>query len=39
MDNQTDLTYLQSHTGKQAIINTHVEGITQWSKKQTLCSH
>ena len=31
--------YLLRHTGKQAIINTHVEGITQWSKKQTLCSH
>ena len=27
MDNKSDLEYLQNQTGKQAIIDTHVEGI------------
>ena len=30
MDNQADLQYLQSRAGKQAIIDTHVEGIIEY---------
>ena len=30
MDNHSDLEYLQSRAGKQAIVNTHVEGITEY---------
>ena len=30
MDNHSDLEYLQSHAGKQAIIDTHVEGIVEY---------
>ena len=30
MDNPTDLEYLQSRAGKQAIIDTHVEAITEY---------
>ena len=30
MDNRSDLEYLQSKTGKQAIIDTHVEGIIEY---------
>ena len=30
MDNPQDLEYLQSRAGKQAIIDTHVEGITEY---------
>ena len=30
MDNKSDLEYLQSRVGKQAIIDTHVEGITEY---------
>ena len=30
MDNQSDLEYLQSRVGKQAIIDTHVEGIIKY---------
>ena len=30
MDNHSDLEYLQSRAGKQAIIDTHVEGITEY---------
>ena len=30
MDNPADLQYLQSRAGKQAIIDTHVEGITEY---------
>ena len=30
MDNKSDLVYLQSRVGKQAIIDTHVEGITEY---------
>ena len=29
MDNNQDLEFLQSRTGKQAIVDTHVEGITE----------
>ena len=30
MDNPQDLDYLQSRSGKQAIVDTHVEGITEY---------
>ena len=30
MDNKSDLEYLQSITGKRAVVNTHVEGILEW---------
>ena len=30
MDSQSDLEYLRSRAGKQAIIDTHVEGITEY---------
>ena len=30
MDNHSDLEYLQSRSGKQAIVDTHVEGITEY---------
>ena len=30
MDNHSDLEYLQSRAGKQAIVDTHVEGITEY---------
>ena len=30
MDNRSDLEYLQSRAGKQAIVDTHVEGIVEW---------
>ena len=30
MDNHSDLEYLQSRTGKQAIIDTHVEAVTEY---------
>ena len=30
MDNHSDLEYLQSRAGKQAIIDTHVEGIVEY---------
>ena len=30
MDNPNDLQYIQSRAGKQAIIDTHVEGITEY---------
>ena len=30
MDNHSDLEYLQSRVGKQAIVDTHVEGITEY---------
>ena len=30
MDNPSDLEYLQSRAGKQAIVDTHVEGIMDW---------
>ena len=31
MDNKSDLEYLQSRDGKQAIIDTHVEGIIEYT--------
>ena len=30
MDNISDLEYLQSRAGKQAIVDTHVEGIIEY---------
>ena len=30
MDSHYDLEYLQSITGKRAVVNTHVEGILEW---------
>ena len=30
MDSKSDLEYLQSRAGKQAVVNTHVEGIVDW---------
>ena len=35
MDNHSDLEYLQSIAGRQAVVDTHVEGIVEWleSKK------
>jgi N-acetylmuramoyl-L-alanine amidase len=43
MDNHSDLEYLQSRSGKQAIIDTHVEGIIEYlencqSKKAPITS-
>ena len=30
IDNHSDLEYLQSRAGKQAVVDTHVEGIVEW---------
>ncbi len=30
MDSHSDLEYLQSRAGKQAVVDTHVEGIIEW---------
>ena len=30
MDSISDLEYLQSRAGKQAVVDTHVEGIVEW---------
>jgi N-acetylmuramoyl-L-alanine amidase len=30
MDNHSDLEYLQSRAGKQAVVDTHVEGIMEY---------
>ena len=30
MDNPDDLAFLQSRAGKQAVVDTHVEGITEY---------
>ena len=30
MDNKSDLEYLQSRAGKQAVVDTHVEGIVEY---------
>ena len=30
MDNLSDLEYLQSRVGKQAVVDTHVEAITEY---------
>ena len=35
MDNKSDLEYLQSRAGKQAIIDTHVEGIIEWIESKS----
>ena len=35
MDSRSDLEYLQSRAGKQAIIDTHVEGIVEYIEKAT----
>lgn len=34
MDNLSDLEYLQSRAGKQAIVDTHVEGIVEWMESR-----
>ena len=40
MDNYSDLEYLQSQAGKQAVVDTHVEGIVEWLEMNNiyLCS-
>ena len=35
MDNHSDLEYLQSRAGKQAVVDTHVEGIVEYIEKAT----
>ena len=35
MDNHSDLEYLQSRAGKQAVVETHVEGIVEYIEKAT----
>ena len=30
MDNHSDLEYMQSSAGKQAVVDTHVEGIVEY---------
>lgn len=30
MDNKSDLEFIQSRAGKQAVVDTHVEGIVEW---------
>ena len=30
MDSRSDLEYLQSRAGKQAVVDTHMEGIVEW---------
>lgn len=35
MDSRDDLEYLQSRTGKQAVVDTHVEGITKFISVNT----
>lgn len=30
IDSRSDLDYLQSRSGKQAVVDTHVEGIVEW---------
>ena len=35
MDNHSDLEYLQSRVGKQAVVDTHVEGIVEYIEKAT----
>ena len=38
MDSQSDFKYLQSRTGKQKLVNTHVEGILEWLANMTRIS-
>ena len=33
MDNHSDLEYLQSRAGKQAVVDTHLEGIVEYLEK------
>ena len=35
MDSRSDLEYLQSRVGKQAVVDTHVEGIVEYLEKAT----
>ena len=35
MDSRSDLEYLQSRAGKQAVVDTHVEGIAEYIEKAT----
>ena len=35
MDSHSDLEYLQSRAGKQAIVDTHVEGIIEWIESKS----
>ena len=35
MDNHSDLEYLQSRAGKQAVVDTHIEGIVEYIEKAT----
>lgn len=35
MDSQSDLEYLQSRAGNQAVVDTHVEGIVEYIEKAT----
>ena len=35
MDNHSDLEYLQSRAGKQAVVDTHVEGILEWLESKS----
>ena len=30
MDSRSDLEYLQSRAGKQAVVDTHVEGVVEY---------
>ena len=30
MDSRDDIEYLKSRAGKQAVVDTHVEGIVEW---------
>ena len=39
MDSRSDLEYLQSRAGKQAIIDTHTEGITEYLNLRQYISH
>ena len=35
MDSRSDLEFLQSRAGKQAVVDTHVEGIVEYIEKAT----
>ena len=35
MDSHSDLEYLQSRAGKQAVVDTHIEGIVEYIEKAT----
>ena len=37
MDSRDDLEYLQSRAGKQAVVDTHVEGIIEYRKPPVKC--